>query len=81
METVVNVTEQSNLPVQYGSEMPGIWLINWNITMHLNNPATRRRNRFFHISKSHSLLGTVALVWFESHRLAGMTCLPISPMM
>ena len=47
METVVNVTEQSNLPVQYGSEMPGIWLINWNITMHLNNPATRRRTYFW----------------------------------
>jgi len=27
MKTMVNVTRQSNLPVLYGSETPGIWLI------------------------------------------------------
>lgn len=43
MKTTVNLTRQSNLPVLYGSEMPGIWLINWNITMHLDKSAARRR--------------------------------------
>jgi len=27
MKTMVNVTGQSNLPVLYGSETPGIWLL------------------------------------------------------
>ncbi len=47
MKTTVNLTRQSNLPVLYGSEMPGIWLINWNITMHLDKSAARRRTHFW----------------------------------
>ena len=47
MKTMVNVTRQSNLPVLYGSETPGIWLINWNITMHMNKSASWRRTHFW----------------------------------
>ena len=47
MKTTVNLTRQSNLPVLYGSEMPGIWLINWNITMHLDKSAARRRTHIW----------------------------------
>ena len=47
MKTTVNVTRQSNLPVLYGSETPGIWLINWNITMHVNKSAAWRKTYFW----------------------------------
>jgi len=47
MKTMVNVIRQSNLPVWYGSETPGIWLINWNITMHVNKSAAWRRTYFW----------------------------------
>jgi hypothetical protein len=46
MKTMVNVTRQSNLPVLYGSETPGIWLINWNITMHMKKSAALLENLF-----------------------------------
>jgi len=46
MKTTVNVTRQSNLPVLYGSEMPGIWLINWNITMHLDKVRRSEENPY-----------------------------------
>ena len=57
MKTMVNVTRQSNLPVLYGSETPGIWLINWNITMHMNKSAAWRRTHFGVLTQDPSQYG------------------------
>jgi hypothetical protein len=43
METMDKMTPAIDMWVSYGSETPGIWLINWNITMHLEKSAALRR--------------------------------------